>query len=135
MTAQLFIQWNLWGDTTHGKWSSETGGLSSQVQMYKNVEPCYCKRDLSSEARLSSQWSLAAGFIIFEKFRIIWLFLINHYLSTPWYNTYCSLSYQLAPLVNAPLVFVKSLLLSTFNSYAKAVSSDRWRDSHLHPKQ
>ncbi len=42
----------------------ETGGLSSQVQMYRNVRPCYCNSGLSSDVGLSLQWSLIAGFTV-----------------------------------------------------------------------
>ncbi len=43
-----------------------TGGLSSEIQMYRNVGPCYCKSGLSSEVGLLSVWSLITGFIVFS---------------------------------------------------------------------
>ncbi len=48
----------------HLNWSYMTGGLSSEVQMYRNVGPCQCKSVLSSEVGLSSQWSLITGFTL-----------------------------------------------------------------------
>ncbi len=48
----------------HGKWSYETGGLSSQVQMYRNVGPCYSNSGLLLEVGLSLQWSFVAGFTV-----------------------------------------------------------------------
>ncbi len=47
----------------HIMWSYMTGGLSSDVQMYRNVEPCYCKSG-PSEVCLSSQWSFIARFTV-----------------------------------------------------------------------
>ncbi len=41
----VVIQWNVWWETApwdHRKWSYMTGGLSLEVQMYRNVGPCYC---------------------------------------------------------------------------------------------
>ncbi len=39
-------------------------GLSLQVQMYRNVGPCYCNSGLSMEVSLSSQWSHLPSFTI-----------------------------------------------------------------------
>ncbi len=37
------------------KWSYMIGGLSLEVQMYRNLESCYCNNGLSLEVGLSSQ--------------------------------------------------------------------------------
>ncbi len=42
----------------HRKWLYITGGLSLEVQMYRNVGPCYCSSGLSSEYGLLSQVSV-----------------------------------------------------------------------------
>ncbi len=37
-----------------------------QVQMYRNVRPCYCKSDISSKVGLSSQWFLSTSFTVLQ---------------------------------------------------------------------
>ncbi len=59
----------MWWETTpqnHRKWSCETGVLSSQVQMYRNVGRYYWNSGLSLEVGLSSRWSPVKGFTVYK---------------------------------------------------------------------
>ncbi len=68
--------------TTESPESYETCGLSSQVQMYRNVEPCYYN-SVSSEVSLSMQWSLIAGFTV--------CFFLTYFFEWTWQETLFSL--------------------------------------------
>ncbi len=59
----------------YDRWSS------LEVQMYRNVEPCYCNSGLSLEVGLSSQWFLIIGFNVDTLHCII---AILHNLSCTW---------------------------------------------------
>ncbi len=53
----FLLQWNLGWETKtmdHRKWSYMTGGLSLEVQIYRNVGPCGCNSGVVSEFGLSS---------------------------------------------------------------------------------
>ncbi len=49
----------------HRKWSYETGGVSSQVQLYRNVGQCYYNSGLLLEVGLSALWALVAGLTVY----------------------------------------------------------------------
>ncbi len=97
------MQLNVWCETTPWdprKWSYMTGGLLSEVQIYRNIGQYYCKSGLSSKVSLLSEWShqksvpyhsgLSSEVSLLSQWSLIrgqsLITVVSHYRSVPYHS-------------------------------------------------